>query len=87
MEDNKYATPDGAVAVEYTNVAVAEKLGVDHSTVSRIRSGQRYPSRRLMRQIEECYGWKVVFQLGLLPDRGRNLQYAQAFEKQILGKK
>lgn len=66
-----------------TNVAIAEKLGVDHSTVSRIRSGQRYPSRELMRRISEAFGWKVVFQLELLPDRGRNMHYAHEFEKKV----
>ena len=75
----------GEEARDVTNVAIAEKLGVDHSTVSRIRSGQRYPSRELMRRISETFGWKVVHQLDLLPDRGRNLRYAQAFEKRICG--
>lgn len=68
---------------DVTNVAVAEKLGVDHSTVSRIRSGLRYPSRELMRRISEQYNWKVVHQLDLLPDKGRNLRYAQEFEKRV----
>lgn len=68
-----------------TNVAIATRLGCDHSTVSRIRSGQRYPSRELMRKIEASFGWKVVHQLGLLPDRGRNTRYASQFEKVIAG--
>lgn len=68
---------------DVTNVAIAEKLAVDHSTVSRIRSGQRYPSRELMRRISEAFGWKVVHQLDLLPDRGRNLRYAQEFERKV----
>lgn len=66
-----------------TNVAIAEKLGVDHSTVSRIRSGQRYPSRELMRRISESFGWQVVRQLELLPDKGRNKRYADEFEKRV----
>lgn len=66
-----------------TNVAIAEKLGVDHSTISRIRHGQRYPSRELMRRIAEKYGWLVVHQLDLLPDKGRNLRYAEQFEKRV----
>lgn len=68
---------------DVTNVAVAERLGVDHSTVSRIRSGQRYPSRELMRRISEKFNWKVVHQLDLLPDKGRNLRYAQEFERKV----
>lgn len=71
---------------DVTNVAVAEVLGVDHSTVSRIRSGQRYPSRELMRRISEKFNWKVVHQLDYLPDKGRNLRYAQEFEKKVCSK-
>lgn len=66
-----------------TNVAIADKLGVDHSTVSRIRSGQRYPSRELMRKIGEVFGWRVDRQLELLPDRGRNMRYADEFAKKV----
>lgn len=66
-----------------TNTSVAARLGVNHSTVSRIRSGQRYPSRRLMRLIEETYGWKVAEQMALLPDAGRNRRYAIDFDKKV----
>lgn len=69
--------------VNATNVAIAEKLGVDHSTVSRIRHGQRYPSRELMRRISEKFGWLVVHQMDLLPDKGRNMRYAHEFEKKV----
>ncbi|AZS08521.1 helix-turn-helix DNA-binding domain protein [Arthrobacter phage Lasagna] len=80
----QYFDENGAVNLQLTNVAVAEKLKIDHSTVSRIRSGQRYPSRELMRRIEGVFEWKVVHQLELLPDKGRNMRYAQEFEKRIL---
>ncbi|ALY09805.1 HTH DNA binding protein [Arthrobacter phage Gisselle] len=80
----QYFTEDGQINLQLTNVAVAEKLSIDHSTVSRIRSGQRYPSRELMRRIEGTFDWKVVHQLELLPDKGRNMRYAQEFEKRIL---
>ncbi|AOZ65163.1 HTH DNA binding protein [Arthrobacter phage Greenhouse] len=80
----QYLNEDGTVNLQLTNVAVAEKLAVNHSTISRIRSGQRYPSRELMRKIEGEFDWKVVHQLDLLPDKGRNLRYAQEFEKKII---
>ncbi|ATW58742.1 HTH DNA binding protein [Arthrobacter phage Urla] len=80
----QYFDENGGVNLQLTNVAVAEKLNIDHSTVSRIRSGQRYPSRELMRRIEGTFDWKVVHQLELLPDKGRNMRYAQEFEKKIL---
>ncbi|ALY09174.1 helix-turn-helix DNA binding domain protein [Arthrobacter phage Chridison] len=84
IRTEKYLNEDGSVNLQLTNVAVAEKLGVNHSTVSRIRSGQRYPSRELMRKIEHEFDWKVVHQLDLLPDKGRNTRYANEFEKLIL---
>lgn len=68
---------------DITNVGIAEKLRVDHSTISRIRHGQRYPSRELMRRIAEVYGWLVVHQMDLLPDKGRNMRYADEFEKRV----
>ncbi|AZF97663.1 helix-turn-helix DNA-binding domain protein [Arthrobacter phage CallieOMalley] len=82
----QYFNEDGGINLQLTNVAVAEKLKVDHSTISRIRSGQRYPSRELMRRIEGEFDWKVVHQLELLPDKGRNLRYSQEFEKKIIKK-
>lgn len=77
----RHEQPEGQALA--TNVAIAERLGVDHSTVSRIRHGQRYPSRELMRRIAEKYGWLVVHQLDLLPDKGRNMRYAEQFEKKV----
>jgi transcriptional regulator with XRE-family HTH domain len=68
---------------DVTNVKIAGLLGVSHPTISRIRSGQRYPSRELMRRISERFGWAVHRQLELLPDRGRNMRYAQEFERQV----
>lgn len=68
---------------DVTNTAVADKLAVDHSTISRIRSGQRYPSRELMRKISEQFNWRMSEQIELLPDRGRNTKYAEEFEKRV----
>lgn len=42
-----------------TNRAVAEALGLSESGVSRLRSGDRFPSLSVMQQIESVYGWTV----------------------------
>ncbi|QLF82716.1 helix-turn-helix DNA binding domain protein [Microbacterium phage SBlackberry] len=42
-----------------TNRAVADKLGLSESGVSRLRSGDRLPSLALMQKIEAAYGWSV----------------------------
>lgn len=59
-----------------TNQRVAEDLGITHSAVSRIRSGDRLPSLQLVRKIEAVFGWPVSEQIeDLDPHR-----YAVAFE-------
>ena len=59
-----------------TNQRVAEDLGITHSAVSRIRSGDRLPSLALVRRIAARYGWRVEDQIeDLDPER-----YAAAFE-------
>jgi transcriptional regulator with XRE-family HTH domain len=65
-----------------TNQRVAEDLGVTHSAVSRIRSGDRLPSLALVRRISARYNWSVEEQIeDLDPTR-----YAAAFEA-ILAKR
>lgn len=65
-----------------TNQRVAEDLGITHSTVSRIRSGDRLPSLQLVRRIAARYGWPVEEQIEDL-DPAR---YAVAFEA-VLGRR
>lgn len=45
-----------------TNQAVADRIGITHSAVSRIRSGDRLPSFDVMRVIAEVYGWDLQSQ-------------------------
>lgn len=66
-----------------TNIAISARLGITHAMVSRIRSGDRYPSRAVMRRIETAYCWPIQDQMALLPDTGRNLDYALEFEKRL----
>lgn len=63
-----------------TNERVAQDLGVTHSAVSRIRSGQRHPSVALMRKITDVYRWKGDRQMRLFATHA----YSQEFEK-VLG--
>lgn len=51
------------VQPKVTNQRVADRLGINHSTVSRIRSGERHPSIDLMKKIETEYGWDLEKQL------------------------
>jgi transcriptional regulator with XRE-family HTH domain len=66
-----------------TNPEVGKRIGLSYSGVSRIRSGDRYPSLAVMRKIREAYGWSVADQQSLIPDTGRNLDYALEFERRI----
>lgn len=62
-----------------TNAEVGEKIGLTHSGVSRIRSGDRLPSLDTMAAIERAFGWSRAAQLQAR-DEGK---YAQAFENVI----
>ncbi|QXJ40737.1 hypothetical protein [Curtobacterium phage Parvaparticeps] len=49
-----------------TNSEVAARIGLTHSGVSRLRSGQRNPSIVVMRNIENQYGWEVGDQVNAI---------------------
>lgn len=42
-----------------TNTEVGARIGLDHSTVSRIRRGERNPSIAVMLKIQDAYDWKI----------------------------
>lgn len=65
-----------------TNQRVADDLGITHSAVSRIRSGDRLPSLQLVRRIAGQLGWPVDEQVSSLDPK----TYAAAFEK-VLAKR
>ncbi len=46
-----------------TNQELADRLGLTHSGISRIRSGSRLPSIEVMDQLDKLYGWSVVKQI------------------------
>lgn len=46
-----------------TNVQIGKDIGLDHTTVSRIRSGERLPSIDVMVDVELRYGWRVEQQI------------------------
>lgn len=64
-----------------TNGEVGEKIGLSHSGVSRIRSGDRLPSFGVMAEIERVYGWSKIDQWAAR-DTGH---YAAEFERAIRG--
>jgi transcriptional regulator with XRE-family HTH domain len=77
-DDTRNAREGGA-----TNPEVGKRIGLSYSGVSRIRSGDRYPSLAVMRKIRDAYGWPVGDQQALIPDHGRNMAYAHEFERRI----
>lgn len=79
MEDETRGAREGGA----TNPDVGKRIGLSYSAVSRIRSGDRYPSLAVMRKIREAYGWPVADQMALIPDEGRNMDYALEFERRI----
>lgn len=62
-----------------TNESVAKRLGLSHSMISRIRSGDRMPSFRTMQAIAAVYDWSLDAQ----GEAQRLDQYAAAFENVI----
>lgn len=63
-------------AAAVSNAQVGKAIGMSHSGVSRIRSGDRLPSVERMVKIAQVYAWPVDDQVKARTD-GR---YASAFE-------
>lgn len=78
-EDETRQAREGGV----TNPEVGKRIGLSYSGVSRIRSGDRYPSLAVMRKIREAYGWSLADQQALIPDKGRDMAYAEEFERRV----
>lgn len=53
---------DKAIVIP-TNREVADRIGLTHSAVSRIRSGQRYPGVEVMGVIAREFKWPVNSQV------------------------
>lgn len=62
-----------------TNTEIASLIGLSHSGVSRIRSGQRLPSIDAMRRIEREFNWPLNAQV-VAREKGT---YADEFEVAI----
>lgn len=60
-----------------TNTAVATRIDLDHSTVSRIRRGERRPSLASMLRIQEQYRWSLADQANSIV----NNTYGTDFER------
>lgn len=48
--------------IRTTNRTIADRLGLSVATVSRLRSGDRYPSFAVMERIASETGWSVARQ-------------------------
>ena len=62
-----------------TNEEVAQMLGISNSMASRLRSGDRNPSVKLMTRIEEITGWKMSYQAKV----HGTPEYAAQFERAL----
>lgn len=63
-----------------TNPSVGKRLGLSPSGVSRIRTGSRLPSLRVIEQVAEEYGWTVQEQVQARLAGA----YAREFEKRVM---
>jgi transcriptional regulator with XRE-family HTH domain len=66
-----------AMKAAVTNQRVADDLGITHSAVSRIRSGDRAPGLEVMMTMHESWGWDLAEQ-ALARKLGT---YAEEFER------
>lgn len=66
----------GVMTTTLLNKAVASRLGLSESGVSRLRSGSRFPSLAVMQNIEAAYGWTVQDQSNAL----KNNTWTEEFE-------
>lgn len=64
-----------------SNRDIGRMIGLSHSGVSRIRTGNRLPSLETMRRIESAFDWALTEQAEL-HKRGR-YDYARAFNDAI----
>lgn len=63
-----------------TNQEIGELVGLSHSSVSRLRSGERGTSTTVMLQIEKVYGWDLHDQIKRRDDGS----YAAELERRAL---
>lgn len=69
------------VQTTLTNVEVGRRIGLHHTSVSRIRKGERVPSLEVMQVIAKQFGWTLDDQ-AQCKAQGRD-DYAAGFERQI----
>lgn len=62
------------------NKDIAERLGINPVSLSRLRSGERKPSLRMMLRIESELGWSLTEQSAAFDERDRKA-YAGAFRR------
>lgn len=62
------------------NKDIAERLGINPVSLSRLRSGERKPSLRMMKRIETKLGWSMTDQSAAYDECDRT-RYASAFRR------
>lgn len=69
-----------------TNREVGDRIGLSHSSVSRIRAGERIPSIDVMQVIAREYGWSLDDQATARADQVKypaNRAYVLGFERAV----
>jgi transcriptional regulator with XRE-family HTH domain len=64
-----------------SNEAIGQQLGVSHATVSRYKSGDRFPELDVMAKIAELYDWTMDEQYAAR----QNGTFADEFNRRVRG--
>lgn len=75
---------DKPVQVTLSNVEVGRRIGLHHTSVSRVRKGERVPSLEVMQKIATEFGWSLDDQAQCKAKS--RADYAAGFEAQIRAK-
>jgi hypothetical protein len=68
---------------KWTAETVGAKLGISQVQAHRILVGKQYPGLRTMRVVARVYHWPLMEQIALIPDEGRNKEYAVEFRRRL----
>lgn len=80
MTEPSTSTPIAFTTAAVTNMEVGLEIDMGHTGVSRLRSGDRLPSIRIMYNIQSAYAWPIADQI----DARMNGNYGRAFENVLI---
>ena len=65
----------------WTQIEVAEELGINKNNLNRWLGGHRYPDVKVMVMFQEVLDWPVAEQASLIPPSGYNTDYGDALRE------